>query len=83
MRSIKNPHFYFKFFLNRHPRINIRQRFVFDRKSPFCWCAIERDLRPVQKPWNASSTTASNCRDYARSLCHWARHQMIVMFPFS
>ncbi|KAM4065552.1 putative arb2 domain-containing protein [Hirsutella rhossiliensis] len=31
VRSIADPHFYFKFFLNRHPRINFRQRFRFDQ----------------------------------------------------
>ncbi|PHH91677.1 hypothetical protein CDD83_10762 [Cordyceps sp. RAO-2017] len=30
IRSIKDPRFYFKFFLNKNPRVNLRQRFVFD-----------------------------------------------------
>lgn len=38
---ISNPDLYFKFFLNRQPRVNVRQRLMFDRKSPFPPCTIE------------------------------------------
>lgn len=33
IRSIENPDYYFKFFLNKNERINKRQRFEFDSKS--------------------------------------------------
>lgn len=32
IRSLENPDFYFKFFVNRNERINLRQRFAFDRE---------------------------------------------------
>ncbi|KJZ75208.1 hypothetical protein HIM_05402 [Hirsutella minnesotensis 3608] len=37
VRSIENPGYYFKFFLNRNARVNARQRFAFDQ-------ALEREI---------------------------------------
>lgn len=42
IRSIENADNYFKFFINRNPRINDRQRFHFDREYTFSPLAAYR-----------------------------------------